>query len=111
VKKSKGCLGEEIARVYLEEQGLITKAQNFHTEYGEIDLIMQDQDVLVFVEVKYRSTDRYGNPLEAVNWHKQRKIKQMAQRYIAQLGYEPVCRFDVLGILETEIYWVKGAFS
>jgi len=111
VTKSRGFLGEEIARAYLETQGLITRERNYQTEYGEIDLIMQDQDILVFVEVKYRSTDRYGSPLEAVNWHKQRKIKQMARHYIAQLGYEPVCRFDVIGILGTEIYWVKGAFS
>jgi putative endonuclease len=111
VAKTKGVLGEELARTYLESRGLATRERNYRTEYGEIDLIMQDQDVLVFVEVKYRTSDRYGNPLEAVSPRKQAKLKQIARRYIAQLGYEPVCRFDVIGILGTEIYWVKGAFE
>jgi len=111
VTQAKGKQGEDIARAYLEAQGLITRERNYQTAYGEIDLIMQDRDVIVFVEVKYRSSDRYGSPLEGVSVHKQRRIKKIAQRYITDLGYEPVCRFDVVGIIGTEIYWVKGAFE
>ena len=67
--------------------------------------------MLVFVEVKYRSSDRFGNPLEAVDLRKQRRIKMLARHYMAKLRCEPLCRFDVVGILGNEIYWVKGAFT
>lgn len=106
-----GEYGEFLARQYLEEQGLQTLKSNYRTKYGEIDLIMEENGVIVFVEVRYRSSDRFGNPLETVDWQKQRKIRRVAAMFLAGLNYEPVCRFDVVGILETQINWVKGAFS
>lgn len=109
--RAKGYLGEDIAQAYLEAQGLVTRERNYRTHYGEIDLIMQDGDVLVFIEVKYRQSSNYGNPLEAVTWRKQQTIKRVARCYIQTLGYEPQCRFDVIGIVETRIYWVRGAFT
>lgn len=72
---------------------------------------MQENDVIVFVEVKYRKSEKFGNPLESVGWHKQQRIKSTARIYLGQLGYEPVCRFDVIGILDNGIHWVKGAFT
>jgi putative endonuclease len=111
VTRSVGDHAEELARQYLEKQGLITREQNYRTKFGELDLIMQDGEVLVFVEVKYRSSDRFGNPLEAVDLRKQRRIKMLARHYMAKLRCEPLCRFDVVGILGNEIYWVKGAFT
>ncbi len=106
-----GAYGEELAYRYLVNRGLLLRQRNFRTRYGEIDLIMQDDQVIVFVEVKYRSSIRFGSPLEAVNLSKQRQIKKIARIYLTQLGCEPQCRFDVIGILGKQIKWVKGAFT
>ena len=106
-----GSESEKLACEWLQSHGYEFVEANYRYKHAEIDLIMKHKGILVFVEVKYRSSDRYGSPLEGVSVHKQRRIKKIAQRYITDLGYEPVCRFDVVGIIGTEIYWVKGAFE
>lgn len=108
---SKGRYGEALACQYLKEQGLLLLEKNFRTPVGEIDLIMQERETIVFIEVKYRSSLNYGNPLDSVNWRKQQKIKQVSYYYLSRFSYWPACRFDVLGIICEEIYWVKGAFA
>lgn len=107
----KGVNGENTARRYLETRGLRALKTNYRTAFGEIDLIMLDRDVIVFVEVKYRSSNRFGNPLEAVDKFKQQRIKKVARIYLNDIKYEPKCRFDVVGILGEHINWVKGAFT
>lgn len=109
--RTRGTRGENIACEFLLKQGLKMRVRNYRTAFGEIDLIMQENNVIVFVEVKYRKSLKFGNPLESVGWHKQQKIRSIARIYLAQLGYEPLCRFDVIGILDKRIYWVKGAFT
>lgn len=108
---SKGKYGESLACAYLQKHGLKLLEKNFRTPIGEIDLIMLEQETIVFVEVKYRSSLRFGNPLESVDLRKQRKIKQVSYYYLSRFTHWPACRFDVLGIIGTEIYWVKGAFA
>lgn len=108
---TKGKYGEQLAYEYLQRQGLRLVARNYRNFRGEIDLIMDDQGIIVFVEVKYRTSERFGNPLEAVDFKKQKRIKSIAYIYLANLGYEPQCRFDVVAILGKKIQWVKGAFS
>lgn len=108
--RSKGELAELRACEYLQKQGLTLLERNYRVSYGEIDLIMQDQDIIVFVEVKFRSSVRYGDPLEAVDLRKQAKITSVARHYLATLQNERLCRFDVIGILGNKIRWVKGAF-
>ena len=99
------------------EKGLQLVTTNFHSRGGEIDLIMQDKDVLTFVEVKYRKNDTFGGPLSAISISKQKKIKQCAAFYMqqAQLNeYNTLCRFDVVAlqgnINQPHVTWLKNAF-
>jgi len=108
---NKGKYGEAIACVFLQKQGLVLLERNFRTRFGEIDLIMQDEKTIVFVEVKYRTSLDYGSPLESITLRKQNKIKKVASYYLSRFTHWPPCRFDVLGIIDKEIIWVKGAFA
>ncbi|HOL99680.1 MAG: YraN family protein [Limnochordia bacterium] len=107
---------ERLARDFLVSQGLRFVEANFATRFGEIDLIMLDGRVLVFVEVKYRSSERFGTSLEQVTQGKIRRIKLAAQAYLqAYPAQVEAVRFDVVGISpEGKGYrfkWVKGAFQ
>lgn len=72
--------GENLAKVYLEKKGYKFLDRNFKRIHGEVDLIMMDGDVIVFVEVKSRHNRKYGDPIEAVNKYKQ-SISAIAQTY------------------------------
>ena len=97
---------------YLERNGVRIIEHNYQKKTGEIDLIAQDGEYLVFVEVKYRSDGKQGEPLNAVDYRKQKKIGQTAQWYMTEkkIGVETPCRFDVIGILGEKITWVRDAF-
>lgn len=111
-----GKKGEELARAFLEEQGLSFVTANFRRRFGEIDLVMRDGEFLIFVEVKYRSSASHGSALEQVTPRKQRKIRLTAEAYLQICSEEvPFVRFDVVGItpqgLGYSYQWVKGAFE
>jgi len=113
---NKGRLGEELAREFLIGQGLRFVTANFTRRFGEIDLIMLDGSTLVFVEVKYRSSERFGTSLEQVTPGKIRRIKLAAQAYLQIHAQEvEAVRFDVVGISPHRkgyrFKWVKGAFQ
>lgn len=117
---SLGKRGEDLACDFLREQGLILVERNFRIRLGEVDLIMRDGEVLVFAEVKYRSSTAFGGPLEAVTPRKQMRIKMAAQVYLQRFTTSPSAemphvRFDVVGIiprgLSYRFAWVKGAFE
>lgn len=112
---NKGALGEKLACQYLQKQGLILLEKNFRLRFAEIDLIMRDQEILVFIEVKYRSSDYYGSTVEQVTPGKQRKIKLAASAYLQHLRPVPCVRFDVVGVCPSKpgyrFNWVKGAFE
>ena len=92
--------GEKIAEKYLKKKGYKIIQNNFTTQIGEIDLIVKDNDVTVFVEVKTRADVRYGLPKEAVNYRKQKKYSQVGMQYIkANNLLNTKCRFDVIEIL------------
>lgn len=95
-----GRIGEEIALKYLKENNYKIIERNFrHKKLGEIDIIAEDKNVLVFIEVKTRKSEKYGSPLEAVNTCKQKKIKKMAEYYLTYKKIkEKNCRMDVLTI-------------
>ena len=82
---------------------------------GELDLVMRDGDILVFVEVKHRTTTRYGHPLETVTYQKQQRLVRAARLYIARGGLSSPCRFDILAITgkspDLDFHWVKAAFD
>jgi len=110
-----GQQAELLACQFLQEHKLKLIMKNYHCRRGEIDLIMQDQKTLVFIEVRYRKNDRFGSALESVNHKKQAKIIITAEHYLLQntqafSGY----RFDVVAISPAqpnhEITWIKDAF-
>ncbi|MGL1957800.1 MAG: YraN family protein [Colwellia sp.] len=112
-----GQLTEKLAAQYLSKQGLIFVDKNIHCRQGEIDLIMQDLDTLVFIEVKYRKNNRYGGALSAIPVSKQKKIKHCVAFFLHQAGlneYNTACRFDVIAlegdINQPQITWIKNAF-
>lgn len=108
---------EQIACQHLQSNGLKLLERNYSCKCGEIDLIMKDQDFIVFIEVKYRKNNDYGYGSEFVNRHKQLKISKTALYYLqARKLYEiSPCRFDVISISKKQtldsIQWIQSAFD
>lgn len=106
---------EDLALGYLQQQGLTLIERNYRSRYGEIYLIMRDQQHIVFVEVRFRSSQRYGGALSSVDIHKQRKLIKCAQQYIANTSSRLGFRFDVLAISppsqQHDIQWLTNAFD
>ena len=92
-----GKLGEDLACAELARRGYAVLARRYRTRFGEIDIIARDRDVTVFVEVKTRAGDDYGDGAEAVTAWKQRRITQMAIDYLSRNHlHDRPCRFDVV---------------
>ena len=103
---------------YLTQHGLALVTKNYRIRLGEIDLIMQDGDTMVFIEVRYRSHLDFGTPAATINRAKQQKIIKAAKYYLVsrQLYDKIYCRFDVITITAQmnrpdQIEWLKDAFS
>ena len=100
-----GRKGEDVAHRYLRSRGLNVVARRFRLEdgSGEVDLIARDRNTLVFVEVKARRTDSYGNPERAVDSEKERKIVRAARSYVSKSGAEwSQVRFDIISVILTK---------
>lgn len=114
---TKGEAAEALAEQFLQAQGLQTRARNYRCKVGEIDLIMQHGDTLVFVEVRLRNNPRFSQAAESVTWRKQQKIIRAAQVYLMQtrLTDSVICRFDVVALATTnsgaEPDWIQNAFG
>lgn len=110
-----GAEAEELACVFLHEQGYQIIHTNYRCQRGEIDCIAMDGDVLCFVEVRARASEEFGHPLETIGVSKQRRIIHAARDYIEQwVGELPSMRFDAVGIVlgvEPEFVLVKEAFE
>ena len=103
---------EDLALKYLKRRGLKLLMRNYYSRHGEIDLIMQDKDTLVFVEVRYRKSDGYGGAAESVDLHKQSRIANTAESYLQAHPWDGPCRFDIVAIQgETKPQWIVGAFD
>jgi len=97
VNLSRGELGERAARLHLEDKGLKFLTANFGTARGEIDLIFRDDDCLVFVEVKTRSSEAWLRPAAYVNAAKRRRLSKCAMDYLTLLRKPQIkIRFDVV---------------
>lgn len=96
----KGQSAERFAKQYLQDQGLTFVSQNYRCKYGEIDLIMADQNTTVFVEVRYRKSQRFGSGAESVDYNKQRKLLATASHYLQnhKNAANQACRFDVISL-------------
>ena len=94
-----GQRGEQRAAEFLERHGYVVLARNYRTRYGEIDRICAGAGWILFVEVKTRSSTKFGAPREAVTLSKQRKIILAAQQWLAEHPTELQPRFDVVEVL------------
>jgi putative endonuclease len=114
-RRSLGERGEDLAAAALKKQGYKILARNYRTPLGEIDLIARHRGALVFIEVKTRTSDRFGAGQDAVHHAKQARLRKLADYYLKQkrLG-EVEVRFDVVGILwqedKPQIEVIQGAF-
>lgn len=95
-----GAHGERIAAAFLTDAGLRVLDRNWRCRDGELDIVARDGDALVFCEVKTRRGTGYGQPVEAVGRAKQRRLRTLAQRWLAAHDeHAPELRFDVVGVL------------
>ncbi|WP_447926200.1 YraN family protein [Vreelandella sp. EE27] len=113
--RKRGAAIEQLAAQWLQRQGLTLVTANHHVKGGELDLVMMDQDTLVFVEVKHRTSLRNGHPLETVTPLKQRRLIRAASLYLARHAVSTPCRFDILAMTgqppALEYHWEKAAFD
>ena len=113
-RSNKGKQAESIACEYLIQQGLTFIEKNYYCRQGEIDLIMNDSNTLVFVEVRYRKNSLYGDAKESVTYKKQQKLHTTALHYMQKHGHDRQARFDVIAITGNEqqhiFEWIQNAF-
>lgn len=112
-KRKQGDDKERLAESYLVQQGFELIERNFSSKTGEIDLIMRDQDYLVFIEVRYRENAEFGGALASITRSKQNKLRRTAEFYLLENfgNTPPPCRFDAIGIEAGDhLEWVKNAF-
>ena len=113
-KRQVGTKYETIAAEYLMEKGYKILARNYRNYYGEIDIIAERDGILVYVEIKYRKSAKYGDPLEAVDIRKQRRISRCAAYHYAGYGAtrNMPCRFDVIAIYgDGSMRHIENAFE
>lgn len=112
-KRKIGTDYELVAAEYLKKKGYTILERNYRNPHGEIDIIARDGDTIVFCEIKYRAGKRYGDPLEAVDARKQRRISKVALYYTAgsKAPQNVFYRFDVIGIHgDGRIEHIENAF-
>ena len=106
---------ENLALKYLQIKGFRLIQCNFSCRHGEIDLVMQDSDYLVFVEVRHRKNQRFGGALASVDIRKQNKLRRAAEYYlIRHKKTDCPCRFDILcldgDLGDPQYNWIQNAF-
>ncbi|MBQ9196868.1 MAG: YraN family protein [Clostridia bacterium] len=106
-----GFIYELRAARYVRRRGYKLLSRRFRAGEGEIDLVVRDGDMLVFVEVKARPEGRLGSGIDAVSADKRRRIRSAARAYCARFGYtDQSCRFDILEFTRAGIYYMENAF-
>ncbi len=115
-KRQIGNQYETLAKQFLLRRGLRFIDQNFLTKFGEIDLIFQQDQTIVFVEVKYRKNDSFGSAAEMVTYAKMRKLIKTAHIWLSRqrhTGHNINYRFDVIAIHDSgrDINWIQNAIS
>ncbi len=111
-KRAAGARQEQLARRHLEAQGLRLVAANVACRQGELDLVMRDGGTLVFVEVRYRASERFGGAVASVDRRKQARLLAAAGYYLSRHPTDLPCRFDVVAIAAGgEVRWIKHAFD
>ncbi len=96
-----GSIGEQLAVDYLKNKGYYILDRNYRTKLGELDIVAKKNNLIVFIEVKTRTSDKFGVPSEAVNYKKQKTIQKLSQQYILNKNLYDDCwlyRFDVIEV-------------
>jgi putative endonuclease len=109
-----GIDAEALAERYLTARGLALIERNHRSRFGEIDLIMSDGDVVIFVEVRLRRSSAYGGAAASIDYRKQRKLATTARHWLGRFPREPACRFDAVlldGMDWSRIEWVRNIMS
>jgi putative endonuclease len=98
-RRDLGAFGERLAAAHLEAKGYRIRARNFRCREGEIDIVAEDGDCLVFVEVRTRRGDAFGSPAESVTLAKERRLLTVARAYLQEhADVPPNQRIDVVGV-------------
>ena len=110
---NRGEQAETLASGYLQAQGLRLLEKNYRSRFGEIDLICQDGEVVVFVEVRLRTNARFGGAGASISTAKRQKLIATAQTYLSSRRPPPACRFDVVCMQDLHVSpeWIKNAFD
>ncbi|WP_241687897.1 YraN family protein [Janthinobacterium sp. 17J80-10] len=106
-----GQAGEDAALAHLSRQGLTLVTRNFRCKAGEIDLIMREQDCLVFIEVRQRASRDFGGAAASVTPAKQRRLLRATQYFLLRYKTLPPCRIDVVAIDGGNLTWLKNAIE
>lgn len=113
----RGAWAEGVALSHLRGAGLDLVARNYRCRRGELDLIMRQGAVLVFVEVRHRASARFGDALESVDWRKRTRLLATAAHFLQAhpAAARSACRFDVVSVSgaqdSAEVRWVPNAFA
>ncbi len=117
--KTQGNRGEKIAQNYLIKRGCKILGQNFHSRYGEIDIIALEspdnssRETLLFIEVKYRRNEYFATAADAITLQKQERMRLTIETYLQQYPTELPLRIDLITIVGEEPYkieWLKNIF-
>lgn len=113
-----GQKGEKQAARFLKQKGYKIVIANYRCKYGEIDLVARDADILIFIEIKTRTSNDFGGPAAAVNYRKQQQISKVAHHYLVthHRNDDVDARFDVICVLspkgqQTQIEHIHDAFE
>lgn len=108
---NKGLLGEKIAKEYcVNNLGYEFITQRYKTKYGEIDLVMKYNNVVIFIEVKYRKNGLMGDGLIAISQSKQAKFRLACEEYIQKNEIDNFVRIDAIEIINQNINYIQNAF-
>jgi putative endonuclease len=114
--QQRGDLYEALAQAHLARAGCVVLARQLRCPAGELDLVVRDGSILVFVEVRQRTSSRYGGASASVTPAKQRRVLRAARWFLAELvrrhfgGTTPCCRIDVLAFEPSGLIWHRDAF-
>jgi putative endonuclease len=109
----RGVPAEGLAAAFLEREGLRIVERNYRCRFGEIDLVARSGPVLVFVEVRARSSEAFGGAAGSITGTKRRRLVAAARHYLARHRVDRACRFDVVLVRGREgaIEWLADAFG
>lgn len=110
-KQGIGSQAEEDALQFLLRNGLNLVDRNYRCRFGEIDLIMQNGDELVFVEVRKRKNMDFGGAAQSVSYAKQSRLIKTAKHFLMKYRQAPACRFDVIAMEGDKCQWLKNVIE